>query len=139
MKPFRVGVLRYTDPVQDMNDLEKHLYLPSIKGNSFEAYSWKVRNKEFSVHYIRVAIKDGLHLSMHDYLEDNQEDYRSLTIEYWCDLLSTVEVKYNKKRAATQIKKIKTFRATSHSDNNESIKVLCMKKDRTGFLCKNQG
>ena len=76
---------------------------------------------------------------MQDESEDNQEGYRSLTSGYLCDLLSTIEVKYNKKRAATQINKIKTLRATSHYDSNESIKVPCMKKYRTGVLRKKQG
>ena len=62
-----------------------------------------------------------------------------MTHEDWCDLLSTIEVKYNKKRAATKINKIKTLRATSHYDSNESIKVPCMKKARTGVLRKKQG
>ena len=76
---------------------------------------------------------------MQDELEDNQEDYFSLTSEDWCDLLSTIEFKYNKKRAATQIKKNKTSRSTSHYESNEYIKVSCIKKSRTGVLRKNQG
>ena len=62
-----------------------------------------------------------------------------MTSEYWCDILSTIEVKYNKKRAATKIKKIKTSRETSHYESNESIKVPCMKKARTGVIRKKQG
>ena len=77
-----------------------------MKGESFEEANWKVHNKEFSVHYIRVAIKDGPPLSIHDDLEDNQEDYHSLTHEYFYDLLSAIEVKDNRKRAAIQIKNI---------------------------------
>ena len=46
-----------------------------MKGNGYEADNWKVHDKEFSVHDIRVAIKDGLHLSMQDELGDNNEYY----------------------------------------------------------------
>ena len=35
-----------------------------MKGESFYEASWKVRDKEFSVHYIRVDIKDRLPSSM---------------------------------------------------------------------------
>ena len=68
------------------------------------------------MHDIIVAIKDGLPLSMQYELEDNQEDYRSLTHEYWCDLLYKIEVKDNRKRAFYKIKKIATAIAASHSD-----------------------
>ena len=73
---------------------------------------------------------------MQDEFEDNQEDYCYLTHEELCDLLYTIEVKDNRKRAATQIKKIETFRAAYHSDRNESIRVPRKKKDRTGVLHK---
>ena len=75
VKPFCVGILCYTDNVQDMYNLAKHLHPPSVKGDIFEADSCKVRYKEYSVHDIRVAIKDGLHLSMQDELGDNNEYY----------------------------------------------------------------
>ena len=89
-----------------MHNLAKYKPPTSMKGNSFDEASWKVRNKELSVYENRVAIKDGLPSSMQDNLEDNKEDYRPLTHEYWCDLLYKIEVKYNSKRAATQIKGI---------------------------------
>ena len=88
---------------------------------------------------IRVSIKDALPLSIQDDLEDNQEDYRSLTHEYWCDLLSTIEVKDNRNGSATQIKNIVTSRAASHFDSDESIRVLLKKKARTVVLLKQQG
>ena len=47
---------------------------------------------------------------MHDELEDHKEDYQSLAHEEWCDLLSTTQVKYDRKRASTQIKKIASAR-----------------------------
>ena len=43
-------------------------------------------------------------------LENNQEEYLSLTHEYWCDPFSTIEVKDNSKRVATQIRKISSTR-----------------------------
>ena len=43
---------------------------------------------------------------MRDELENNQEEYHSLPHEYWCDLLSTIEVKYNSKMSETKIEKI---------------------------------
>ena len=55
---------------------------------------------------------------MHDDLEDNQEDYCSLDHEDWCDLLSTIKAKYNRKRVATQIKMIESARAASNYDSN---------------------
>ena len=62
-----------------MHDLANHLPPPLMKGKSFEADNWKVRDNEFSVHDIRSAVKDGLPSSMQDDLEDHPEDYHSLT------------------------------------------------------------
>ena len=78
---------------------------------------------------------------MQDELEDNQEDYHYLDHEYWCDLLSNIGVKYNRKRAATQIKRIVTAKAASHYDSNESIRVLCKKRYINGVTTnrKQQG
>ena len=45
---------------------------------------------------------------MQDKLKDNKEDYNYLTHEDWCDLLSTADIRDNRKRAETQIKKIAT-------------------------------
>ena len=71
---------------------------------------------------------------MKDELEDNQEDYRSLVHEYWCDLLSTIEVKDNRKRAVTQINMIATSKLACHYDSNEFIRVPCKKRARTGVI-----
>ena len=84
-----------------MHDLEKYLTPTSIKGNSYEADHWKFSDQELSVNNIRFAVKDGIPLSIQNELEDNKEDYRSLTHEDWCDLLSTIKFKDNKKREAT--------------------------------------
>ena len=60
VNPFRVGILRYAKRIQDMHDLANNLPPPLMKGNGYEEYNWKFRNKELSVHDIRVAIRDGL-------------------------------------------------------------------------------
>ena len=67
-----------------------------------------------------------------DELDDNIEDYRSLTYEYWCDLLSTIEVKDERKRAAVYIKKIASTRPASPSNSDESVRIMRRKKAKTG-------
>ena len=99
----------------------------------------KLRDEEISVDYIRVAFKDRLSSSMKDELMDNQEDYRSLNHKYWCDLLSTIEVKDIRKRAATQIKKIASSRAAYHYDSYRSVRILRKKKSRNGVILSNKG
>ena len=68
---------------------------------------------------------------MQDELEDNQENYFSLTHEDWCDLLSTIKFKDNRKKAATQTKRIATPKEASHSDSDGSIRFLLNKRYRT--------
>ena len=53
-------------------------------------------------------------------MDDNPEDYRSLTYEYWCDLLSTIEVQGESKRAAAHINNIASAMAASRNDALES-------------------
>ena len=65
---------------------------------------------------------------MQDDLEDNKGKYRYLDKEYWCDLLSTIEARYNRKSAATQIKNIESARAAYHSDSNKLVRVPRKKK-----------
>ena len=132
VKPFCVRILRYAERVQDMQNLEKHLPPPSMKVDIFESDIWKGRYKEFSVNEIRVDIKDVLPLFIQDELEDNKEDYYSLTHEDWYDLLSTIKVKDNRKRAVTQIKEISTLRAASNYDRNDPVRVTRNKKKSTG-------
>ena len=43
-------------------------------------------------------------------LEDNHKDYRYISHKEGCDLLSTIEVKKNKKKSAAQIKRLATSR-----------------------------
>ena len=59
--------------------------------------------------------------------------------EDWFDLLYIIEVKYDRKREATQIKKIATLRSASHFNSNKSIRVPRKKKARTGVFHKQQG
>ena len=69
---------------------------------------------------------------MRDELDDHPEDCRYLTYEYWCDLMFTIKVKYERKRAERHIKKIAYAREASLSDSDESVKVPCRKKAKTG-------
>ena len=90
---------------------------------SAEADNCTVHNYEFTVSQIWISIKYGLPSSMQDELNDHQEDYLSLTHEYWSDLLSTIKVKYNRKRAATEINTIASDRASSLYDIKGSIRI----------------
>ena len=73
---------------------------------------------------------------MQDKLEDNQEDYCSLTRDDWCEIMFTIKIKDNRKREATQIKNIVTSIAASLSDSNESVRVLHNNKAITGVRFK---
>ena len=137
-KPFRVGIICYSERVQEMNNLDKHIPPPFMKYNGYESANWKVRDKELFVNYIRVEIKYRLPSSMQDELENNQEVYHYLTHEYWCDLLSTIKVKDNRKRIATQIKNISSAIAASHYDSYVSIRILMKMKAGDGVL-RNKG
>ena len=75
---------------------------------------------------------------MKDELDEHPEDYHSLTYEYWCDLLSMIEFKDERKSSAAQIKKIASARAASLSDSDESKRITRKKKARTGVLCSNK-
>ena len=105
VKTFRSGILQYTKRVHEMHDLKNYLPPLQMKGVSFESARWDACDKEFSNQVICVSTKDGIPSSMQDELEDNHEDYLSILNEEWCDLLSTIEVKENSKRAEDQIKR----------------------------------
>ena len=132
VKPFKVKILRYAKRVQDMHELAKHLPPPPMKGESVMAANWSVRNKEFTTSDLQLSIRDGLPKSMRDELDDHPEDYCYLTYEYWCDLLSTIEFKDERKRAAGHINKIAYSRAASLSDSDGYMRVQRMKKTNTG-------
>ena len=57
--------------------------------------------------------------------------------EYWFDLLSTIEVKYNRKRAATHIKN--NYRVAYLSDSDGYVRIPRKKKARNGVLRNNKG
>ena len=69
---------------------------------------------------------------------DHPEDYRSLTYEDWCDFLSTIKVKYERKTESVQIKKIISAREGYISDSNESVRILRKKKAKTCVLRTNK-
>ena len=139
MKSFKVKIIRYAKRVREIHELAKYLPPLSMKGKSAEADNWNVQNQEFTVSEIRLAIKDGLPSSMHDELEDHPEDYHSLTYEYWCDLLSTIKVTDERKRAATQIKNIASVRSGYLYNSDESVRIMRKNKTRPGILSSNKG
>ena len=75
---------------------------------------------------------------MQDELDDHPDDYNSLTYEYWCDLLSKIEVEDERKRAVAQIKNIASARAASLSDRDDLARIPRKKKARTGVLRSNR-
>ena len=132
VKPFRVKILRYVERVREMHELAKYLPLPLMKEEITMTANWLFHNEEFNTGDIPLVIRDGLPKSMSDELEDHPEDYLSLTYEYWCDLLSSIEVKDERKRAAGHIKKISSARAASLSNSDKSLMVTKRKKYNTG-------
>ena len=137
VKPFKFKILCYAERVREMHDLAKYLPPPSMKGESKMAAKWSVRNEQFTNSDLQRSIKDGVPPKIMDELDDNIEDYRSLTYEYWCDLLSTIEVKDERKRAAVYIKKIASTRPASPSDSDESVSIMRRKKAKTGVQRSN--
>ena len=71
-------------------------------------------------------------------MEDHPEEYFSLAYEDWRGLLSKIEVKYERKREASQIKKIASARAASISDRDKSVRIPGKKKASTGVLSSNK-
>ena len=138
VKPFKFKILRYSELIRDMHDLAKYLTPPFLKYESAMADNWNVHNKDFTISDLRLDIKYSLPKFMRGELDDHPEDYRYLTYKYWCDLLSTIEVKYERKRPATQIKKINSDRSASLSDSDESVKIPRKKKANTGVLLSNK-
>ena len=134
MKPFKVKIILYAERVCEMHDLDKYLPPPSMKGEIEMAANWNVRNQEFTASDIRIAIKDGFPKYIQDKLDDHPEDYSYLTFGYWCDLLFTIEVKDERKRSETQIKKIASARVASLPDSDNSVRIPRKKKSRTGIL-----
>ena len=102
------------------------------------AANWSVHNKEFTISDLQLAINDRLPKSMRDELDDHPEDYSYLTYEDWCDLLSTIEIKDERKIAAGNIKNIDSDRAASLSNSDESARIPRRNKAKTGVLRSNK-
>ena len=60
VKPFKFKIIRYSERVREMHDLEKYLPPPSMKGDSEMAANWNFHNKEFAISDIQLSIKDRL-------------------------------------------------------------------------------
>ena len=72
---------------------------------------------------------------MQDELEDKHEDYCYTLHKEWYDLLSTMEVKDNRKMAAAHIKSLSPSKESHiNYDIGNSVKMPRRKKARTGVL-----
>ena len=109
-----------------------------MQGESEMVDNWKVRNEEFTASDLQLAINDGLPKSVRDELDEHPEDYCSLTYEDWCDLLSTIKVKDERKRASVHINNIDSARAAYLSDSNDPARILKKKKAKTGLFHSNK-
>ena len=67
-------------------------------------------------------------------MDDHPEDYITLTYEDWCELLSNIKVKYERKRPAGHIKKIVSARVASLIDSNKSAGVPRRNRAKAGVL-----
>ena len=54
-----------------MHELAKYLPPPSMKGESAMEANWSFCNKYFTTGDLRLAIRDGLPISMRDELDDH--------------------------------------------------------------------
>ena len=104
VKPFRTRILQCAECVRNIHDLSKYMHPTPKKGGDCNQADWNVCNKENNEDEICIATKDIIPTSMQHELENNSEEYRSTPHEEWCDLLSTMDVKDNRKRAAAHIK-----------------------------------
>ena len=141
VKPFRSVILHNSERFQEMHDLSKYLSTPLMKGDIHNSDNWDVCNKGLYENEIRIPIKERLSSFIQDGLEDNEEEYIYLDHKDWCDLLSTIEVKDNRKINATQIKRLATSTETSNYDSHESIMVKRKKRVSTSVITsrKQQG
>ena len=134
VKLFKVKIICYVKRVREMHELAKYRPPPYMKRESVMSDNWNICNKKFTTSDIRLAIKDRLPKSMRGELDDHPENYCSLTYEDWCDLLSTIEVKYERKISAVQINRIASVRESSIYDSNESVRIPRKNKSKTGVL-----
>ena len=110
-----------------------------MRGQEYDESEWAIHDKELSDNDIRVATKNGIPTYMQDKLK--KRDYCFMSNEKWCNLLSKMEAKYNRKKAANEIKITAASKAApANSDSDTSAKVPRKNKARTGFMrvCKQQ-
>ena len=106
-----------------------------MKGVGFEEASWYICDRELNEDVIKVTTKDRIPTYIHDELEDNKEEYCSITHEEWCNLLSTMGVNDNRKRDASQIKRLVIpNEAPVNYDSDESVRVPYKNRARTGVI-----
>ena len=138
LKSFTVEILRYAKRMREMYDLANYLTPPPMKEEISMEANWSVCNEEFNTSDLQLVIKDGLPKSIRDKLDDHPEYYCSLTYEDWCDLLSTIDIKYERKIAAVHIEKIASSREASQYNSNNSVGIPRRKKSKTGVLSSNK-
>ena len=141
MKPLRVGILQNAERVRKMHGLAKYLSPPSMKGGDYDHSYWTICNKELSEHEICVVTKYGLPISMQYEFKDKIEDCCFIHHKYWCELLSTMDIKDERKWDTPKIKRLAPSKAwPDSSDRDASMKVPCKNKSRTGVLlyCNHQ-
>ena len=90
-----------------MNNLAKYLTPPLTKGNRFDSDSWDVHGKNDLI--MRFALQ--LSTDSPHPCRTSRRIIKRTIFPYWIDLLYTIKVKENGKRAATQIKRLATSRA----------------------------
>ena len=114
-----------------MHELANYLHPPPMKEEIAMAANWLFRNEEFNTGDLILDIRDGLPKSIRGELDDHPEDHRYLTYEDWCDLLSDIEVKDERKRPSGHIKNSASSREASLSDSDKSVRVQRRKKAKT--------
>ena len=135
LKKYKHVLVGCKEHIREMNELEKYLSPPLMKGGEFEQAYWNSHRKVFNEDVIRVTTKDKLPKSMQDELEDKNEDYSPIPHEELCYLMSTIKVKENKKIDADQIMRLTTSKLEPiNSDRVNSIGVTRNNKVLTGVL-----
>ena len=100
--------------------------------------NWSACNEEFTISDLRLAIKYRLTKFIRDELDDRTEDYCSITYEDWCELLSTIDVKYERKRSVVHINKMASTRSAYKYDSDYSASIPRRRKAKTGVLRSNK-
>ena len=82
-----------------------------MKDREYNAEDCYIRDKELSENEICVATRDGLPSSTQYELDNKDKYYHSVTHKKWCDLLSIMDEKDNRKRAGDKIKILVAYKA----------------------------